>query len=66
MGGGVQLMHAGEEALFVLIPLAIVMYFDHRQRRKDKQRAAAAGSPAEGADGEPSKPERTTDLGGEG
>ncbi|HEU4867417.1 MAG TPA: hypothetical protein VFV09_06790 [Actinomycetota bacterium] len=33
----VQLMHAGEEALFVLIPLAIVLLIDYRKRRKEKQ-----------------------------
>ncbi|HVL50018.1 MAG TPA: hypothetical protein VM754_00770 [Actinomycetota bacterium] len=42
--GGVQLMHAGEEGLLVLIPLAVVLYLDRRNRRRQKQREAAAES----------------------
>ncbi len=30
-------MHAGEEGLFVLIPVAIVLFVDYRKRRKDKR-----------------------------
>jgi len=41
----VQLMHAGEEALFVLLPLAIVLLVDYRKRRKEK-REALEGGPA--------------------
>lgn len=32
-------MHAGEEALFVLIPLGIVLLVDYRKRRKEKRKA---------------------------
>ncbi len=42
--GAVQLMHAGEEGLIILIPLAIVLYVDYRQRRKEKRAAAAAAA----------------------
>lgn len=42
----VQLMHAGEESLFVLIPLAIVLLVDYRKRRKEKREALEAGPAA--------------------
>lgn len=32
-------MHAGEEGLFVLVPVAIVLLMDYRKRRKDKRAA---------------------------
>ncbi|CAN5886713.1 hypothetical protein BH23ACT12_BH23ACT12_12180 [soil metagenome] len=47
----VQLMHAGEEALLVLVPLAIVLYIDYRKRRREKLEAPAAGE--EGANEHP-------------
>lgn len=37
-------MHAGEEAALVLIPLAIVLYLDYRQRRKLKRGAESTGA----------------------
>lgn len=37
-------MHAGEEGLIVLIPLAIVLYLDYRNRRKAREREAEAVS----------------------
>ncbi|HEX2150300.1 MAG TPA: hypothetical protein VHI31_09040 [Actinomycetota bacterium] len=37
-------MHAGEEALFVLVPLAIVLWIDYRKRRKEKSEAVASAS----------------------
>ncbi len=44
----VQLMHAGEEALFVLIPVAILLVVEYRNRRSEKARAAQqAGSDPE-------------------
>ncbi len=49
----VQLMHAGEEALFVLIPVAIVLLVDYRKRRKEKRERS--GRPA-GRRGDPSAP----------
>jgi hypothetical protein len=39
----VQLMHAGEEALLVLIPVGIVLLIDYRKRRREKREAMAAG-----------------------
>lgn len=39
-------MHAGEEALFVLIPLAIVLLIDYRKRRKEKREQLESGPPA--------------------
>jgi hypothetical protein len=43
-------MHAGEEALFVLIPVGIVLLVDYRKRRKEK-REAPAGGPTEAGSG---------------
>jgi hypothetical protein len=53
----VQLMHAGEEALFVLVPVAIVLLVDYRKRRKEKREALAAAPGATPADGESGSPE---------
>lgn len=39
-------MHAGEEALFVLVPLAIVLWIDYRKRRKEKEEAVASAPDA--------------------
>ncbi len=39
-------MHAGEEALLVLVPLSIVLYIDYRKRRKEKLEASAPGEEA--------------------
>lgn len=33
----IDLMHAGEESLLVLIPLAVVLYLDSRRRRKESK-----------------------------
>lgn len=42
----VQLMHAGEEALLLLVPLSIVLYIDYRKRRKEKLQAPASAEKA--------------------
>lgn len=42
----VQLMHAGEEALLVLVPLSIVLYIDYRKRRKEKLHAPTSAEEA--------------------
>lgn len=41
MGSGFQLMHAGEEALFGLIPLAVVLLLDPREGRARTERIEA-------------------------
>lgn len=53
----VQLMHAGEEALFVLVPVGLLLFLDHRRRRREsrEQAASSAGSPGTG-NGAPDAP----------
>lgn len=47
----VQLMHAGEEALIVLVPVAIVFLLDYRKRRRQKRLdAVGKTSPEDPAD----------------
>jgi hypothetical protein len=49
----VQLMHAGEEALLVLIPVAILLAVEYRNRRSEKARTAPqAGSDPDNEPGE--------------
>lgn len=45
-------MHAGEEALFVLVPLAIVLWIDYRKRRKEKAESVASAPDASPPPGE--------------
>lgn len=54
----VQLMHAGEEALFVLIPVAILLIVEYRNRRTEKAGAAQqAGSDPEPGEAAHQSPE---------
>lgn len=48
----VQLMHAGEEGLILLIPLAIVLVADYRRRKRLKREVEAADAAASGPSGD--------------
>jgi hypothetical protein len=41
----IQLLHAGEEALFVLIPVGVLFFLEYRGRRRAKAEAASPASP---------------------
>jgi hypothetical protein len=41
----IQLLHAGEEALFVLVPVALLFFLEYRSRRRDKARPASPAAP---------------------
>lgn len=49
----VPLMHAGEEALFVLVPVGLLLFLDDRRRRREsrEQAMSSAGAPETRAGG---------------
>lgn len=46
---GIQLLHAGEEALIVLVPVAFLFLLEFRNRRREKARASAETTPESGS-----------------
>lgn len=44
---GIQLLHAGEEALIVLVPVAFLFLLEYRNRRREKAARAKVEIPPE-------------------